>query len=94
MLSLTYKTAFLSDPRIREITEGNALRNAFNEMLFYTKYVIQHNVPRPYNPSGIYDADNYNLVIYLPAGATATELEALMEAWLAAANNPIGAELL
>ena len=87
------QNSFSSDPRIREITEGNALRNALQRDLFYTKYVIQHNVPRPYNPSGIYDADNYNLVIYLPAGATATELEALMEAWLTAANNPIGAEI-
>jgi len=86
------QNCFSSDPRIREITEGNALRDALSRTAFYTKYVIQHTVPRPYNPSSIYDADQYNLVIYLPSGATATELEAFMTAWLAGAGNPIALE--
>lgn len=89
----SYLQNFLSsDPRIREITEGNALRDALDPSLFYTKYVIQHNIHRPYNPSSIYSSDQYNLVIYLPSGATATAMEALMTAWLAAANNPISLE--
>jgi len=82
-----------SDPRIREITEGNALRDALTRTNFYTRYVIQHTVPRPYNPSSIYDADQYNLVLYLPAGIVATDLEALMVAWLGAANNPVTLEV-
>ena len=90
LMGESYLQNFLSvDPRIREITEGNALRDSLDRSLFYTKYVIQHTVPRPYNPSGIYDADQYNLCVYLPAGATATALEALMTAWLGAANNPV-----
>ncbi len=83
---------FSSDPRIREITEGNNMMTAIARTSFYTKYVIQHTVPRPYNPSSIYDADQYNLVLYLPAGATATALEALMTAWLGGAANPIALE--
>ena len=82
-----------SDPRIREITEGNALRDSLTREAFYTKYVIQHNIHRPYNPSSIYSSDQYNLVIYLPTGATADALEALMIAWLDAANNPVELEV-
>ena len=87
------QNTFSTDPRIREITEGNALRDCLDRELFYTKYVIQHNIHRPYNASSIYSSDNYNLVLYLPSGATATELEALMTAWLGAANNPVELEV-
>ena len=87
------QNTFSTDPRIREITEGNDFFLAVDRQLFYTKYVIQHSVPRPYNPSGIYDADQYNLCVYLPAGATATALEAFLTIWLTAANNPIGADI-
>tara|TARA_R110000772_G_scaffold265784_3_gene387522 strand:+ start:5370 stop:6944 length:1575 start_codon:yes stop_codon:yes gene_type:complete len=90
LMGESYLQNFMStDPRIREITQGNELRDALVRNQFYTKYVIQHSVPRPYNPSGIYDADQYNLCIYLPTGATAVAMEALMTAWLSAANNPI-----
>ena len=87
------QNCFSSDPRIREITEGNALRDSLTREDFYTKYVIQHNIHRPYNASGIYSSDQYNLVVYLPTGATATALEALMTAWLGAANNPVELEV-
>jgi hypothetical protein len=93
ILSESYlQNCFSSDPRIREITEGNALRDALVREVFYTKYVIQHSVPRTYNPTSIYSTDQYNLVIYLPSGATATELETFMTAWLAGAGNPIALE--
>lgn len=94
ILSESYLQKFLStDPRIREITQGNELRDAIDRTLFYTKYVIQHTVPRYNNPSSVHDNDQYNLVVYVPAGITATELEAFMEAWLTAAGNPLGADI-
>ena len=60
---------------------------------FYTKYVIQHTVPRYNNPTSVHDNDQYNLVIYVPAGITAGDLETLMETWLTAAGNPLGAAI-
>ena len=94
LLSESYLQKFLStDPRIREITQGNELRDAIDRTMFYTKYVIQHTVPRYNNPSSVHDNDQYNLVVYVPAGITATELEDFMEAWLTAAGNPLGADI-
>jgi hypothetical protein len=84
---------FSSDPRIREITMGNAFFNAIDKDSFYNKYVIQHVVPRYNNPSSVHDDDQYNLVIYVPAGVTATALETFMETWLTAAGNPLGDQI-
>jgi hypothetical protein len=94
ILSESYLQKFMStDPRIREITQGNALRDAIDRTRFYTKYVIQHVVPRYNNPSSVHDNDQYNLVIYVPAGVTATQLETFMETWLTAAGNPLGPDI-
>ena len=82
-----------TDPRIREITQGNNLRDALTTSAFYTKYVIQHVVPRYNNPSSVHDNDQYNLMIYVPSGIVATDLEAFIEAWLTAAGNPLGADI-
>jgi len=84
---------FSTDPRIREITQGNALRDALVTTAFYTKYVIQHIVPRYNNPSSVHDNDQYNLIIYVPSGVTAAALETFMETWLTAAGNPLGADI-
>ena len=52
----------------------------------YTRYVIQHSVPRYNNPSGVYDDDQYALNIYIPATAgAATAFETFMATWLGAA---------
>lgn len=84
---------FSTDPRIREITGGNDLRDAISRQAFYTKYVIEHIVPRYNNPSSLHDNDRYNLAIYVPSGITATQLETFMTTWLTAAGNPLGAEI-
>jgi len=84
-----HQNRFSTDPRIREITEGNALRDALDRTLFYTKYSIIHSVPRFGNPTSQSNWDQYELCIYVPAGVTATALETLMAAWLLAANNPV-----
>lgn len=75
---------FSSDVRIREITQGDQYFNAINRNALYTRYVIQHSVPRYNNPSGVYDDDQYALNIYVPA-ATATAFETFMATWLSAA---------
>jgi len=94
ILSEKYLQNFMSsDPRIREITQGNDLRDALSTTAFYTKYVIQHVVPRYNNPSSVHDDDQYNLCIYVPSGVTATDLETFMEDWLTAAGNPLGADI-
>lgn len=87
------QNCFSTDPRIREITQGNDLRDALDRSLFYTKYVLQHSVPRYNNPTGVFDNDQYDLVIYVPAGDIAVELEDFVATWLDAAGNPLGAEL-
>lgn len=92
------QNGFSTDPRIREITQGNDLRDAIPPVVagvtqFYTKYVIQHTVPRYNNPTSVFDNDQYNLMIYVPTGTVVAPLEALMEAWLTAAGNPLGAAI-
>jgi len=82
---------FANDARIREITQGFDIYDSINRNAFYTRYVIQHSVPRYNNPSGVYDDDQYALNVYVPA-ATATAFETLMQTWLTAAGtwNSIG----
>jgi hypothetical protein len=76
---------FHSDIRIREITQGDDILAAVPRNAFYTRYVIQHSVPRYNNPSGVYDDDQYALNVYVTA-ATATALETLLQTWLTAAG--------
>lgn len=76
---------FSDDPRIREITQGDQYFSAINRISgYYTRYVLQHSVPRYNNPSGVYDDDQYALNIYVTA-ATATAFETFMATWLGAA---------
>jgi hypothetical protein len=75
---------FSDDVRIREITQGDQYFNAINRNALYTRYVIQHSVPRYNNPSGVYDDDQYALNIYVGAAA-ATAFETFMATWLGAA---------
>jgi hypothetical protein len=90
---------FSTDLRIREITQGSDIFNALppvngaNQPLFYDKYVIQHIVPRYNNPSSVSDNDQYNLVIYVPAGSANASLETFMRTWLIASGNPLGQDI-
>lgn len=68
------------DLRIREITQGYDVSNAVNRSAFYTRYVIQHNVPRFNNPTGVFDNDQYQLEII--TNGTDTNLEAFLAAWV------------
>ena len=84
---------FSSDPRIREITQGNELRDVVDRYAFYDKYVITHSVPRPNNPTGVFDDDQYNLNIYVPEGTDMSDFEDFLVTWLDAAGNYLGAEI-
>lgn len=77
---------FSTDSRIREITQGDQYFTAVNRNALYTRYVLQHSVPRYNNPSGVYDNDQYALNIYIPSTAgAATAFETFMTTWLNAA---------
>jgi hypothetical protein len=51
------------DLRIREITQGYDVTDAIDRMSSYTRYYIQHSVPRFNNPTGTFDNDQYLIEI-------------------------------
>ena len=64
-MSESYRQNFLAtDFRIREITQGNQIISSVDRTALYFRYMLQHNVPRNYNPSGTFDADQYMLEIF------------------------------
>ena len=64
-MSESYRQNFLAtDIRIREITQGNQLVSSIDRNALYHRVILQHNVPRNYNPSGTFDSDQYLLEIY------------------------------
>lgn len=68
------------DLRIREITQGYDVTSAVNRSAFYTRYIIQHNVPRFNNPTGVFDNDQYQLEII--TNGTDTNLETFLSTWV------------
>lgn len=74
---------FHSDIRIREITLGSDILDSVVRADLYSRYYIQHVVPRFNNPSGTFDHDRYMLEIITPAGGNAT-LDTYLDAWLGA----------
>ena len=64
ILSERYRQNFFAtDFRIREVTQGNQLLNVIDRNSFYTRYYLQHSVPRFNNPTGTFDNDQYLLEI-------------------------------
>jgi hypothetical protein len=51
------------DLRIREITNGTDVTDVINRGSYYTRYYIQHSVPRFNNPTGTFDNEQYLLEI-------------------------------
>jgi len=68
------------DLRIREITNGTDVFDAINKNNTYTRYYIQHNVPRFNNPTGTFDNDQYLLEIV--TDGRNTDFEDFVTAWL------------
>jgi hypothetical protein len=87
------------DLRIREILKGGNLgtdatdaitlsNDGINPYFGYTRYYIQHSVPRFNNPTGTFDNDQYMLEIIAPADpSVVADLETYMIAWLEASGN-------
>jgi hypothetical protein len=72
------------DLRIREITQGYDVTDAIDRTLNYTRYYIQHSVPRFNNPTGTFDNDQYLLEII--TDGTIAAFETFMDAWLDASQ--------
>jgi hypothetical protein len=60
-----------TDLRIREITQGYDVTDTINRDSSYTRYFIQHSVPRFNNPSGTFDNDQYLLEIITESSTVA-----------------------
>jgi hypothetical protein len=85
-MSESYRQNFLaSDFRIREITQGNQIISSINRSALYYRYMLQHNVPRNYNPSGTFDADQYMLEIFSLAPLATFKANTL--SWLTACTD-------
>lgn len=81
ILSEKYLTnTFANDKRIREITQGDDIYRAIDRDTLYTRYYLQHSVPRFNNPSSQFDNDQYLLEI-VTQGVDA-DLEAFVAEWL------------
>ena len=64
-MSESYRQNFLAtDFRIREITQGNQIISSIDRSALYYRHILQHNVPRNYNPSGTFDSDQYLLEVF------------------------------
>jgi hypothetical protein len=79
-----------TDLRIREITQGNDIWNYINRNSQYTRYYIQHNVPRFNNPTSTFDNDQYLLEIITEEQIS--DLEGFVTTWCANAGNEIALE--
>lgn len=92
ILSEQYRQNFFhSDFRIREITQGYSVFDFINRNVLYTRYFIQHNVPRFNNPSSTFDNDQYLLEV-ITCGQDGA-FEAFVNAWLGACSQCTGLEV-
>jgi len=81
-----------TDVRVREITQGDDILNSVNRNAMYTRYYIQHVVPRFNNPSSTFDNDRYLVEIITPSGGNAA-LEAAIDGWLGACQDCVTMEV-
>ena len=104
IMSESYLQNFFAsnDLRIREITQGNNILDSVNRDILYTRYYIQHSVPRFNNPSGVFDNDQYLLEVIAtdvlkggaaagtnenPVPPNAGSFESFMDTWLTNCGN-------
>ncbi len=91
ILSESYRqNKFPTDQRIREIEQGNDILDAIDRETLYTRYVIQHHIPRHNNPSGSYSQDQYELQII--TNGTVAQFETIMATWLTNAKSNVSLE--
>jgi len=93
ILSESYRQNFFAtDLRIREITQGTSVWNYIDRQSLYTRYYLQHNVPRFNNPSSTFDNDQYLLEIITEEQDVA--FEAFVEGWLENCSQCSGLEVV
>jgi hypothetical protein len=81
ILSERYRQNFFhTDLRIREITQGSQILDVIDRNSLYTRYYLQHSVPRFNNPTGTFDNDQYLLEVIVD-GSDAT-FESFVTGWL------------
>lgn len=76
---------FATDKRIQEITQGDQILDSVIRNQLYTRYYIQHSVPRFNNPSGTFDNDQYMLEVF--TNGVNTSFESFMDTWLGNCGN-------
>jgi hypothetical protein len=92
ILSEQYRQNFFhSDLRIREITQGYSVFDYINRNVLYTRYFLQHNVPRFNNPTSTFDNDQYLLEV-ITCGSSNT-FETFVNAWLSNCSDCVGLEV-
>jgi hypothetical protein len=86
ILSERYRQNFFhSDLRIREITQGNEILNTIDRNSFYTRYYLQHSVPRFNNPTSTFDNEQYLLEII--TDGVDNQFENFVTNWLSNCND-------
>lgn len=75
-----HQNDFHNDIRIREITQGSDLLSAISRTASYYTYHLLHSVPRPINPSSVYDADRYEIMIVTTG--ISVPFQTFMSTWL------------
>lgn len=91
ILSERYRqNTFANDQRIREIELGSDILAAVTRSAFYTRYIVQHTIPRLNNPSNTYSEDQYTLQVI--TNGTVAAFETLMASWLTNANSHVTLE--
>ena len=92
ILSEQYRQNFFhSDFRIREITQGYSVFDFINRNTLYTRYFIQHNVPRFNNPPSTFDNDQYLLEVITCDDIAA--FETFVNTWLGQCSQCTGLEV-
>jgi hypothetical protein len=92
ILSEQYRQNFFhSDLRIREITQGYSVFDFINRNTLYTRYFLQHNVPRFNNPTSTFDNDQYLLEVITCGNEAA--FETFVNAWLSNCSDCVGLEV-
>ncbi len=93
ILSEAYRQNFFAtDLRIREITQGTSVWNYINRSQLYTRYYLQHNVPRFNNPSSTFDNDQYLLEVITEGQVVA--FEEFVDTWLSDCSQCSGLDVV
>jgi hypothetical protein len=83
---------YFSDPRRREIENIDFVHTAVSRTGLYDSYYILHSMPRRYNPTGVYDNDQYLLQISVPENTDMADFESWITSYTASANTGVVVE--